>query len=142
MHLVKVIMPQKYKSTKLSLFLKLQNWLLKINYPMINIFALVNTTDTCTKVAKLWTHTLSKLMNSQMMANGIIWCDLQLHTTCKTATYIHGQPHQPVLWWFIASCLLIWGRWSHLKTSLVLMDIWQAIETSHSKSELSPPPPV
>ena len=35
-----------------------------------------------------------------------------------------------------AGCLLVKGRWNHLKTTHVLMDAWQASETSHSKSIL------
>ena len=35
-----------------------------------------------------------------------------------------------------SSCLLVKGRWSHLKTGLALVDVWQASETSHSKSSL------
>ena len=39
---------------------------------MVDIFAVVNTTGTCIKVAKLWTNPLSKLINSQMISFGVI----------------------------------------------------------------------
>ena len=32
--------------------------------------------------------------------------------------------------------LLVKGRWSHLKNTQALMDLWQASEISHSKSSL------
>ena len=42
------------------------------------------------------------------------------------------------MWWIITDCLAlpVEGKWSHLKTSQALMDIWQDSETSHSKSSL------
>ena len=49
---------------------------------------------------------------------------------------IHGQTHQPVAWWITASRLFVKRRWSHLKTTWALVDIWQASKTSHSKSSL------
>ena len=51
----------------------------------------------------------------------------------------HGQPHQPAVWWFTASCLLVQGRWSHLKTTQALVNVWQTSETSLSKSSLCLP---
>ena len=41
-----------------------------------------------------------------------------------------------VIWWIIAGCLLVKGRWRHLKTTWTLVDVWKASETSHSKSSL------
>ena len=38
------------------------------------------------------------------------------------------------MWWITACCLFVKTRWSHLKTTQALMDIWQASETSHSKN--------
>ena len=52
------------------------------------------------------------------------------------SNWIHGQTHQPVVWWIIASCLPVNGIWSHLKATRALVDVWQAWETSHSKSSL------
>ena len=49
---------------------------------------------------------------------------------------MHGRTHQPVMLWITASCLLIKGRWSHLKNTWAVVDIWQASETSHSKKSL------
>ena len=40
------------------------------------------------------------------------------------------------MWWITAGYLLIKGRWSHLNHTLALTDVWQASETSHSKSSL------
>ena len=42
--------------------------------------------------------------------------------------------HQPVVWWITAGCLLAKGIWRHLKTTRAPMDVWQALETSPSKS--------
>ena len=36
----------------------------------------------------------------------------------------------------ITDCLLVKGRWSHLKTTWEFVDIWQASETSYSKRNL------
>ena len=41
------------------------------------------------------------------------------------------------MWWITASCLLAKGTCSHLKVTWTLMDVWQASETSHSKSSLA-----
>ena len=49
-------------------------------------------------------------------------------------SYIHGQTHQPVMWWITADCLLATGICNHLKLTQALMDVWQASETNHSKS--------
>ena len=38
------------------------------------------------------------------------------------------------MWWITAGCLLAKGIWSHLKVTRALVDVWQASETSHSKS--------
>ena len=38
------------------------------------------------------------------------------------------------MWWITAGCLLAKGIWTHLKATRALVDIWQASETSHSKS--------
>ena len=51
--------------------------------------------------------------------------------------WIHGQTHQPVVWWITAGCPLVKGIWSHLKVTQALVDISQASETSHSKSSLA-----
>ena len=40
------------------------------------------------------------------------------------------------MWWFIAGWLLVHWRWSHLKTTPALMDVWQDPETSLSKTSL------
>ena len=40
------------------------------------------------------------------------------------------------MWWFITDCLLVQGKWNHLNTTWLLMEIWQASEISHSKSIL------
>ena len=50
------------------------------------------------------------------------------------SSWIHGQTHQPVVWWITAGCLLVKGICSHLKATRALVDVWQASETSHSKS--------
>ena len=50
------------------------------------------------------------------------------------SSWIHSQTHQPVVWWITASCLLVKGICSHLKTTRTLVDVWKASETSHSKS--------
>ena len=49
---------------------------------------------------------------------------------------IHGQTHQLIVWRFIAGWLLVHWRWSHLKITPALVDVWQDSETSHSKSSL------
>ena len=55
---------------------------------------------------------------------GIDWCHFQF------------QFHTSHMWWITAGCLLVQGRWSHLKTTTwVLVDIWHS-GTSHSKSIL------
>ena len=38
------------------------------------------------------------------------------------------------MWWTTASCLLVKGICSYLKATRTLVDVWQASETSHSKS--------
>ena len=58
------------------------------------------------------------------------------HPHITQSSLIHGQTHQSVVWGITASCLLVKGRWSHLKNTLVLVDFWQASEISHSKSSL------
>ena len=40
------------------------------------------------------------------------------------------------MWWFIAGWLLVHWRWSYLKTTPALVDVWQDSETSLSKSSL------
>ena len=40
------------------------------------------------------------------------------------------------MWWITAGCLLAKGIRSHLKATQALKDVWQASETSHSKSSL------
>ena len=55
-------------------------------------------------------------------------------THITQTSYIHGQTHQPVVWWITAGFLLAKGIYSHLKAAWALMDVWQASETSHSKS--------
>ena len=70
--------------------------------------------------------------------NGFYWCHCYLHIMAyiTQSSYIHGQTYQPVVWWITASCLLVKGRWTHLKAALGFVDVWQASETSHSKSSL------
>ena len=40
------------------------------------------------------------------------------------------------MWRFIAGRLLVHWRWSHLKITPALVDVWQDSETSHSRSSL------
>ena len=40
------------------------------------------------------------------------------------------------MWWITASCLLVKRICNHLKVTRSLVDVWQAAETSHSKSSL------
>ena len=40
------------------------------------------------------------------------------------------------MWWITPSCLLLKGRWSHLKITWALVGIWQASETNHIKNSL------
>ena len=49
-------------------------------------------------------------------------------------SYIDAQPHQPLLWWFPASCLSGRANWSHLQTIWALVNTRQAREWGLSKS--------
>ena len=69
--------------------------------------------------------------NSQMLSIIAIFT-----STCHTKQIIYCQTHQPFVWWIAASCVLVKGRGSHIKTTQALLDVWQASETSHSKSSL------
>ena len=40
------------------------------------------------------------------------------------------------MWWITASYLFVKGRWSHLKVTQALVNVWQASKTSHTKSSL------
>ena len=51
--------------------------------------------------------------NSQLASIGAIFT-----STYYTKQQIHGQTHHSVMWWITACCLLIKGRWSHLKIIL------------------------
>ena len=66
--------------------------------------------------------------NSKMAHIGAI-----ISSTHHTKHYIYWQIHQPVAWWITASH----GRRRHLKTTQVLMDIWQGSKTSFSKAAWS-----
>ena len=61
---------------------------------------------------------------------------LPTHCHITQSSKIHGQTHQLIVWWITTGCLLVKGRWSHLKATLAPVDVWQASETSHSKSNL------
>ena len=80
---------------------------------------------------KWWVSPSGKLKTTK-------WHQLVLFSALcnRQNSYIYGQSHQPVMWWFMASCLLVQGRWSHSKITWALVRIWQTSETGHSKSSL------
>ena len=47
---------------------------------------------------------------------------------------LNPWPTQPVVWCFIPGCLHVQGRGSQLNTTWVLVETWQALETSCSKA--------
>ena len=68
--------------------------------------------------------------------NGIhYWCYFYLHISHRAARSMAKLISQSC-GKLKAAVLLFNGRGSHLKTTQVLMDIWKASETSHSKSNL------
>ena len=58
-------------------------------------------------------------------------------STCHTNSLIHSQPHQPVVWWFTADCLLVQSKGNRLKITQILVNVWQTSGTSYSKSSQS-----
>ena len=70
----------------------------------------------------------------QMVSIGAIFTST-FHT--KQLNPWPNSPVSQVKWWVTAGYLLAKGLWSHLKVTQALVDVWQASETSHSKSSPS-----
>ena len=85
----------------------------------------------CWGATTWWVNAMCKVKTAK-------WNHLELFSAPHNtqSSYIHAQPYQPVVWWFIASWLLVQWRWSHWKFIRTFVDIWQDSETSHSKSSL------
>ena len=54
------------------------------------------------------------------------------HKAAKSMAKLISQS----LWWITAGCVLVKRICSHVKVTRALVDVWQASETSHSKSNL------
>ena len=72
-----------------------------------------------------------KTENGEMASNGTIFSSTYI--SFKVAKSMVNLTSNMVIY---SGCLLVQVRHSHLKTTQPLMNIWQALETSHSKSNL------
>ena len=78
---------------------------------------------------------MSYLLWAKAMTIDIYWCHFHLHIATTQSSTIHGHTHQLIVWWITAGCLLVIGKWSHLITTKALVNIWSALEESHSKKQ-------
>ena len=74
---------------------------------------------------------ITRFTNGQMASIGAIFT-----STYRNKQLNPCQTHQPVVWGSTAGCLLVKGRWNHLKRTQALLDVNKAPETSHSQSSL------
>ena len=63
---------------------------------------------------------------------GAIFTSTYQHKAAKSMAKLISQSYHKIT----AGCLLVKGRWSHLKTTRILVDVWEASETSHNKISL------
>ena len=63
---------------------------------------------------------------------GAIFTSTYQHKAAKSMAKLISQSYHEIT----AGCLLVKGRWSHLKTTRILVDVWEASETSHNKISL------
>ena len=124
----------------LSMDQLLNGWLAELHTILDSFLTdVANTTNTPLGVVdggwmgttKWWAKVTSTLKTAK-------WHPLITFPTPHTiqSSLIRDHTYQPVIWWFTAGHQLVQGRWSHLKTTQVLVDIWKAWETSHSKCSL------
>ena len=69
--------------------------------------------------------------------NGVHWCHFHFHISHKVAKSMVKLTSQLSGDLQLHGCLLVQGRWSHLKTTWARMDVWQASETSRSRDTLA-----